>query len=139
LEDVSLLADHFIAQFASLKGKDVSGISPEALSCLMTYDYRGNVRELENIIEHAFVMCPSGVIEVCHLPIHLQPDTPPSAEGGLKMVENYEKELILHALSENDWNRAKTAKALGIHKTTLFRKIQKLGIGLRERDGRSRP
>lgn len=139
LEDVSLLADHFIAQFASLKGKDVSGISPEALSCLMTCDYRGNVRELENIIEHAFVMCPSGAIQISHLPLHLQPDTAPSTECRLKMVESYEKELILHALRENDWNRVKTAKSLGIHKTTLFRKIQKLGIDLPERDGRSRP
>jgi len=139
LEDVPLLANHFIAQFASLKGKDVSGISPEALSCLMSYDYPGNVRELENIIEHAFVMCPSGVIEVCYLPVYLQPDTAPSTEGSLKMVKDYEKELILHVLQKNDWNRAKTAKALGIHKTTLFRKIQKLGIVLPERDGRSRP
>jgi transcriptional regulator with PAS, ATPase and Fis domain len=104
----------------------------------MSYDYPGNVRELENIIEHAFVMCPSGVIEVCHLPPYLQPDTAPSAEASLTMVENYEKELILHVLRRNDWNRTKTAKALGIHKTTLFRKIQKLGIDLPDRDGRSR-
>jgi transcriptional regulator of acetoin/glycerol metabolism len=102
------------------------------------HSYPGNVRELENIIEHAFVMCPGGMIGVEHLPEHLHPQVGASLEKGLKLVDQYEKEAILTALKSNNWNRLQTAKALGIHKTTLFRKIQKLGIDLPEQNGRSR-
>ena len=104
----------------------------------MRNSYPGNVRELENIIEHAFVMCRGGMIEAKHLPEHLHPEVDSSPGEGLKLVDQYEKEVILTALKSNSWNRVQTAKALGIHKTTLFRKIQKLGISLPKQDGRSR-
>jgi len=138
MEDVALLVDHFIARFSTANGKNVDGISPESLRILMSYSYPGNVRELENIIEHGFVMCPGGMIEAEHLPRHVQAEHDLRSGSGLKSVDEYEKQLILNTLKRKNWNRLQTAKALGIHKTTLFRKIQKLGISLPEQDGRSR-
>jgi len=138
MEDIALLVDHFTARFSTAKGKDIAGVSPESLGILMSYSYPGNVRELENIIEHAFVMCPGGMIEAEHLPEHFHPVVDSSPGERLKLVDQYEKEVILAALKSNNWNRLQTAKALGIHKTTLFRKIQKLDISLPEQDGRSR-
>ena len=67
-EDIPLLIDHFVARFNRLKGKDIAGVSDAVLARLMEHDFPGNVRELENIIEHAFVLCRGGVIELKHLP-----------------------------------------------------------------------
>jgi len=136
-EDVPLLTNHFIARYSSIKGKEISGIVPDAMSILMHHDYPGNVRELENIIEHAFVLCPGGMIKTNHLPEYLQPEVVPPESGALQLLQKYEKDLILEVLQRNRWNRSRAAKELGIHKTTLFRKIQKLGLQLPEKDGRS--
>ncbi len=138
MEDVPLLVDHFIARFTALKGKDIAGVSPEALGILMNHSYPGNVRELENIIEHGFVLCPGGVIQARHLPRELQPKPTSSPGETLQLVNQYERELIVNALRRNHWNRLQTARELGIHKTTLFRKISKLNIPLPDKDGRSR-
>jgi len=136
-EDVPLLVNHFIARYSSIKGKKIDGIVPEAMNILMHHDFPGNVRELENIIEHAFVLCPGGMIQTSHLPEHLQPKVVPPESGALQLLQQYEKDLILEVLQRNQWNRSRAAKELGIHKTTLFRKIKKLGLRLPEQDGRS--
>jgi PAS domain S-box-containing protein len=138
MEDIPLLVNHFIAKFSALKGKEISGVSPEGLAILMKYDYPGNVRELENIIEHAFVLCAGGMIQAHHLPDELQPRTSTPQSETLDLLGEYEKELILNALRRNQWNRLQAAKELGIHKTTLFRKIRKLAIDLPDMDGRSK-
>jgi PAS domain S-box-containing protein len=138
MEDIPLLVNHFIAKFSALRGKEISGVSPEALAILMKHEYPGNVRELENIIEHAFVLCPGGMIQPEHLPDELQPRTKLAHSETIDLLGEYEKDLILSALQKNQWNRLKTAKDLGIHKTTLFRKIRKLGIDLPTTDGRSK-
>ena len=75
-EDIPLLVEHFITKFNRLRGKDIVGISDEVLARLLDYDYPGNVRELENIIEHAFILCRGGLIQMPHLPSFLQ--TPPA-------------------------------------------------------------
>lgn len=67
-EDIPLLVDHFLRRFNRLSGKEITGISPEVLSILMAYDFPGNVRELENIVEHATVLCRGALIEGQHLP-----------------------------------------------------------------------
>ena len=72
-EDIPLLVEHFITKFNRLRGKDIVGVSEEVLARLMDYDYPGNVRELENIIEHAFILCRGGLIQMPHLPSPLQP------------------------------------------------------------------
>jgi PAS domain S-box-containing protein len=139
-EDVPLLVEHFITHFNRLREKDVTGISPEVLAILMEHDYPGNVRELENILEHAFVLCPGGMIEPRHLPDRLRPadaDRPQLPRGATTLKE-IEARFIRDALARNDWNRLATARELGIHKSTLFRKIKSLGIQLPAQDGRTR-
>jgi PAS domain S-box-containing protein len=138
-EDIPLLIDHFISRFNRLQGKDIGGLSPEAASVLAAHDYPGNVRELENIIEHAFVLCPGGVIEPQHLPAELRPAPSGPAEkpGEDTTLKKVEADAILQALRRNDWHRQAAADELGIHKTTLFRKIAALGIKLPDEDGRS--
>ena len=137
-EDIPLLVNHFIARFSRSQDKDIGGISPQAMRILMSHKYPGNVRELENIIEHAFVLCPAGLIQTHHLPDSLQLEIVPARETGLTLMDQHEKELILTTLQKNNWNRLRTAQELGIHKTTLFRRIRKLGIHLPKQNGRTR-
>jgi len=137
-EDIPHLVDHFIVKFNSLKNKNISGISTEAISVLMGYDFPGNVRELENIIEHSFVLCRGGTIKIEHLPGHLRAHAGTESRPGAGSLDEIEARFILEALRSNGWNRQATARALGIHKTTLWRKIKRLGIELPDTDGRSR-
>jgi len=138
-EDVPLLIDHFITRFNRLREKDVAGVSPEVLAILMEHDYPGNVRELENILEHAFVLCPGGMIEPRHLPEKLRPAgvAETAGVGTAKTLQEIEARFIRDALARNNWNRLATARELGIHKSTLFRKIKSLGIQLPDQDGRT--
>ncbi|HPC59986.1 MAG TPA: sigma 54-interacting transcriptional regulator [Verrucomicrobiota bacterium] len=126
-EDIPLLVDHFIARFNRLKGKDIAGVSDEVLARLMEYDFPGNIRELENIIEHAFVLCRGGLIETRHLPPSLRTaggaDEPPAA-GRPMTLAAMEQLLITNALHRNNGNRRKAAAELGIDPSTLFRKLK---------------
>jgi transcriptional regulator with PAS, ATPase and Fis domain len=127
-EDIPSLIDHFIGRFNLLNGKEILGVSQEALAVLMLYDWQGNVRELENTIEHAFVMCRGELIRREHLPGRFLPigkevQPPPSL-----VLKDIEKEAITRALERNQWNKSKTARELGIHKNTLRRKIIRFKI-----------
>ena len=140
MEDLPLLADHFIAKLNRIRNRRVTGISRDALAVLMNHEFPGNVRELENIIEHAFVLCREGSIGPDHLPDHLIRHSRGAmdflaSEDPLKAAE---VEVILRVLQKNHYDRQAAARDLGIHKTTLFRKIEKLGIILPKIDGRSR-
>ena len=139
IEDIPLLIEHFINRFNKLRVKDIHGVSNEALTILTAHDYPGNVRELENIIEHAFALCPGGMIEPRHLPDELQPSVEVQVLPGQPAAtfETAERQVILGALERNRWNRLAAARNLGIHKSTLFRKVRSLGIELPEADGRS--
>ena len=97
------------------------------------------MRELENLIEHGFVLCPAGLIRPDHLPLARMTVPDESPRRHRTALQDAEREEILRALAENDGNRLETARALGIHKTTLFRKVKKLGIVLPKGDGRSHP
>ncbi len=77
-EDIPLLVDRLVTKFNRLQGKDIAGVSNEVLARLMEHEYPGNVRELENIIEQAFVLCRGGMIELHHLPPELRPVAGPS-------------------------------------------------------------
>ena len=139
-EDIPLLVQHFIAVFNAVQNKRVTGVSPDVLGVLTAHDYPGNVRELQNIIEHAFVLLGEGQIELEHLPGELVPVSLHRA-GGRKMIETVkalEAQAIREALERNGGNRLAAARELGMHKSTLFRKVRLLGIELPERDGRSR-
>jgi len=128
LEDVPLIIDHFISRFNHLKYKDISGISLAALNILMSYHFPGNVRELENIIEHAFALCAGGEIRTEHLPKYLQEKRPEPVVGITGSMKEMETLFFNTALKRNIWSRQDTARELGISLSTLYRKIKKLGL-----------
>jgi PAS domain S-box-containing protein len=145
-EDISLLVDRFIVRMNRLRDRAVSGIDQEALALLMSLSYPGNIRELENIIEHAFVLCTDGSIGVRHLPAYIASAQGPASaaptadtvSGSLDAaVGMTEERVILDALQRHNFNRRAAAEALGMHKSTLFRKLRRLGIKLPPEDGRS--
>jgi len=139
-EDIPALIRHFIDRFNRLQGRMVTGISKETLSLLMFHDYPGNIRELENIIEHALVLCPEGEIGIPCLPENLQRlSARPLPAGITAALRLTESQVIQDALKRNQFNRLATARELGMHKSTLFRKIKQLNIQLPKTDGRSRP
>lgn len=129
-EDIPLLIDRFIARFNRLKGKDIAGVADEVLARLIEHDFPGNVRELENIIEHAFIMCPGGVIELNHLPPGLRAGALHDllCSGKHMTLQCMEKVLISDALRRNRGNRKQAAKELGINPSTLFRKLKALKL-----------
>jgi PAS domain S-box-containing protein len=126
-EDIPLLIDHFVQRYNRLKKKEITGVSPDVLQLLMTHDYPGNIRELENVIEHAFVMCRSGTIRRRHLPPRLLPPQHGSADLPASLSDA-ERSFLISVLERNGWKRAATARELDIHKTTLWRKMKRLKI-----------
>jgi PAS domain S-box-containing protein len=133
--DIPALIEHFIKRFNVLNDKEILGVSPETLALLMLYDWNGNVRELENTIEHAFVMCNEELIRREHLPGRFLPldedmQPPPSL-----LLKDIEKKAITRALERNQWNKSKTARELGIHKNTLRRKITRFEISEDRKQG----
>ncbi len=139
-EDIPLLVDHFVAKFNNLQNKDVTGVTEEVMAVLMEYDYPGNVRELENLIERAFVLCKSGFIEAIHLPSFLQDEVPhPRTKGkGAATLKDLEAIHIADALRRHQGNRTKAAQELGIDPSTLFRKMKSLDLDLPKGDGRTK-
>jgi len=139
-EDIPLLVDHLVAKFNRLQGfsgKDIAGVSDEVLTRLMEHDYPGNVRELENIIEQAFVLCRGGMIELNHLPRELRPTSGRGSQDGQPMsLEAIEKLFITETLQRRNGNRKLAAQDLGINVSTLYRKIRTLGIETPDVDGR---
>ncbi len=136
-EDIPLLVDHLIAKFNRLQDRDVAGVSDQVLARLMEYDYPGNVRELENIIEQAFVLCRGGVIELNHLPPELRWESQPrAAESRPMTLETLEKLFIAETLKRRKGNRKLAARDLGIDGSTLYRKIRRFGIQVPDTDGR---
>lgn len=126
-EDIPLLINHFIYKFNHKMGKHITGLSHDVLTKLMIYDYPGNVRELENIMEHCFVMCKTDEIQIYDLPLELS-KIKSEVPMIFNTIQNAEKEKILEILEKNNWDRSKTAKDLGIDRTTLWRKIKKFQI-----------
>jgi len=131
-EDIPLLIDAFVQKFNAKMGKQVTGISDEVMRTLMRYDYPGNVRELENIIEHAFVLCKGDRIDSGCLPKEFagaqeESTTIPSSKRETPF-QKAESEIIERTLKKHDGNRIKTAEELGLNRTTLWRKIKKYGL-----------
>ncbi len=139
-EDIPLLINQFITRFNRLQQKTVQGIAHEALSLLMAHHWPGNIRELENIIERAFILCREGYIGIKHLPEELTGRTVSGQnDSSVRSIHDVlDAQAIRSTLERTGFNRLKAAKELGIHKTTLFRRMKKLGIQLPKRDGRAR-
>ncbi len=131
-EDIPLLADHFIRKFCAQQGKQIEEVSEEAMGVLMAYDFPGNVRELQNVIEHAVVLCRSKRIEADCLPGELLQEVWGRDSDELKStggpLPEAEAAVIFETLRQHDGHRGKTAATLGIDKSTLWRKMKKYGI-----------
>lgn len=120
-EDIPLLVNHFVAHFAALYRRDITGFDPRSMDLLYDYDWPGNVRELRNLVERHIALADGPVLRledltgVAHMGSAIDSDNP--------TLDTLEKRYILKVLSANAGNREKTAKALGINKTTLWRKL----------------
>ena len=136
IEDVPILARYFLAEFAAAYGRKPKDISDAALAVLARYSWPGNVRELRNLIERLMITCPHSKIEPLHLPPELFRGLPAiSSRPNATLHEArsaYEREFILRKLSENQWNMTRTAIALGLERSHLYRKMKSLGISAEE-------
>ncbi len=129
-EDVPLLIERFIEKYNARTEKSVEGLTGEATEILLSYDFPGNVRELENIIERAVVLSRGGLVGVQSLPVEIveksQKKMKAFSTGGF--LKKTEENLIINTLKKYNGHRTLTAKELGIDKSTLWRKIKKYGI-----------
>jgi PAS domain S-box-containing protein len=131
-EDIPYLVEHFIARFNAKRGKHIGGVTSAVMETLMRHDFNGNVRELENLIEYAFVLCHNRLIDVCHLPEDVQPKLQRAAEpsrGGSRLKQA-EAEAIQAALRHNHGHVGETARQLSVSRTTLWRKMKQYGISV---------
>ncbi|MDE3137850.1 MAG: sigma-54-dependent Fis family transcriptional regulator [Acidobacteriota bacterium] len=131
-EDIPILAAHFLEEYSAAYGRRPKELSPAAVSVLLRYPWPGNVRELKNVIERLVIMSPQETIEPHHLPPELfrgAPKEPQSVAATLQEARSaYEREFILRKLEENQWNMTRTAAALGLERSHLYRKMKTLGI-----------
>jgi len=124
--DITLLAQHFLRQFAAEQGKSIQGLSSEAMRLLLDYNWPGNVRELENSIEHAAVLVKSARIEMSDLPSVIRNTvSTATALGSRHTILENEKTLLREALEECGWNKKLAAQRLGISRSTLYGKLKK--------------
>lgn len=142
-EDVPLLVEHFITKFNALKEKAIESIAPEVLTMLMKYDFPGNIRELENIIEYCFVLCHSPEISKEHLPTEFidcmeELAEEPKNHASAPLIDA-EAHAIMEALEKFNGCRLVTAEYLGIEKTTLWRKMKRYGINYSSDKRKSQP
>lgn len=131
-EDIPLLVEHFIAKFNHLQNRTIKAANAQVIGILMTQKWQGNIRELENVIERAFVLCRNDEIELKHLPLEFQVNPHDITQyNTIKQVKQQtERHLIIEALQNNNYNRNAAARELGLHKSTLYRKLKKLNIEL---------
>ncbi len=132
-QDIPLLAGAFVAKYARGMDKPVSGFSAEAVRRLMAYEYPGNIRELENIVQRAVIMARGEVIEAGDLPQDLHGDAPALArrEGPeLIALEELERRHIRDILTYCDGNKTRAAEILGIDRVSLWRKVKRLGLAV---------
>ena len=131
-DDIPMLIQHFLERFSVDLEKRVESVAPEAMEALINYDYPGNIQEMENIMEHAMVLCQDKIILPSHLPKNVFEvkqyfiDHAAHREDPLKVME---RQLLLKVLSEAVWNYKEAAKRLKVSRTTLWRKIKSFGIG----------
>ncbi len=131
-EDIPLLVDHFINKFNHIYNKNICCLSDESMALLMNYEFPGNIRELENILEHCFVLCRGNVIEPNHLPASFQQhhDQHKTHISSMKTLRQMELMMIENALLRNKGNRTAAARELGINPSTLFRKLKQCHIDI---------
>ncbi len=123
-EDIPLLVEHFIEEFNKKMKKDIKGVSPDVLDLYMEYSWPGNIRELENAIEHGFVRSQTDIIQVINLPRDIREQIEPVYFRPDK--QDYDKKIeLLQVLERHNWHLGNTAEALGINRSTLWRRMKK--------------
>ncbi|MFZ1517573.1 MAG: sigma 54-interacting transcriptional regulator [Ignavibacteriaceae bacterium] len=132
MDDFPLIVNHFIELFNKKFNKQIKQFSSQAFDILVDYEWPGNIRELENVIEHCFVLCSDSIIQVECLPKRLREQKKKLSISSIAKQKNgfkdVERELIISVLEKHNGNRTKVAKELNINPSTLWRKIKKLGI-----------
>ena len=130
--DIPLLAEYFLDKYRKQMNKNIKGISNDAMRALMNHEWKGEIRELENVIERSVIFCNEEFINVKNLPAQFQSITEPSdysPSGSLdESVKRFEKEIITRALESNEFNKEKTADTLQVGLSTLYRKMKELDI-----------
>ena len=130
--DIPLLAEYFLDKYRKQMNKSIKGISNDAMRALMNHEWKGEIRELENVIERSVIFCNEEFINVKNLPAQFQSITEPSdysPSGSLdESVKRFEKEIITRALESNEFNKEKTADTLQVGLSTLYRKMKELDI-----------
>ena len=129
--DIPILCDHFIERFNTRYNKQIKSMSQEAAGALLSHDFPGNIRELENAIEHAFVFCKEPVIGLSHLPQQFRGGAAAAGLQSISHVKDFdelEKLYLQSVLAEMGGSKIKAAQKLGVHKATIFRKCKRLGI-----------
>jgi two-component system response regulator PilR (NtrC family) len=133
-EDIPLLVEHFVKRYAAELGKRMAGVSPEALAALAAYDYPGNVRELENLVERAVTLEPTPVIQRSALPdlgaarAVPQAELPPEGIDLDRLLADTERDIVVRALKQTGGVRKEAARLLGITFRSLRYRLEKLGI-----------
>ena len=129
-EDILPLAEHFLKKYAKENNKPAKSFSPEAVEFMLNYHWRGNVRELENVVERGVILAKDKFITLAEFPQELA--RPGPVEG--RTLEALERNQILKVLEETEGNIARTAKILGIHRMTLYNKLKKYNIAVKTLD-----
>jgi len=131
-EDIPLLVQHFSEQNAHKGGKNILGLTPEALETLYAYHWPGNVRELRNAVEYAFVLCSGNWIGKEHLPPKITLNGKKMPLNPRQNAESWEKERIklINALHQVGGNQSEAARILGVSRVTIWKRIKKYGIHL---------
>jgi sigma-54 dependent transcriptional regulator, acetoin dehydrogenase operon transcriptional activator AcoR len=129
-EDIQLLADYFLKQFAEKYEKPPLSLAPDTLKFLNSYKWPGNIRELQNALEHAVIFCDSSMINLENLPSYLLENRESRSEqnDGLSLIEQEEKKMLIQLLEETKGNLSAVAKRMNIARSTLYRKLKKYGI-----------
>jgi transcriptional regulator with PAS, ATPase and Fis domain len=128
-EDIPLLADHFLEKYCLDTGKKIDGISEPVMKVFMEFNWPGNIRQLENTIEHAVVVAKEAEIQLEDLPEYLTfSKAGPGTGEVFHSLDDLEKKHILVTLQANRWNVKKSAQVLGINRVTLYNKIKKYGL-----------
>ncbi|MEM5787350.1 MAG: sigma 54-interacting transcriptional regulator, partial [Syntrophobacteraceae bacterium] len=133
-EDIPLLVEHFIRKLSARSGKNISGLSPEAMNLFMSQPWPGNVRELRGALEYAFVVAEKGLIQPEHLPARMTrlETTQRNTKATSSSASSGEKQALIDALIKCRGNQTKAASVLGVNRVTIWHRIKKHGIDLDE-------
>jgi len=142
VDDIPLLVNHFINTYRNQMGKNIKGVSNQAMSVLMHYQWKGEVRELQNVIERAMIFCDGEYVEIVHLPDNMQKlsyvDEGGTSEGASTLKEatrSFERRFIEDTLQHHDYNKELAAQELGISLSSLYRKMEELKLPVKHSSG----